>query len=106
MQLARFQPPAPGTDLPPPTPAVTNIVHDPERNNLFVGYVEGVAIRMFSIDSGRWVRNLVGHHGSVLSLSMATGYLVSSSTDGTLRVWDPSLAEGEKELGGYVSMLS
>ena len=42
-----------------------------------------------STDSWQLLRRLSGHTGSVLSLAVCGAFLVSSSDDYTIRLWDP-----------------
>ena len=48
-----------------------------------------MTVRVFSVEYGKCVRTLMGHHGAVTDLGfIGTGNeVMSSSNDGTVKVW-------------------
>ncbi|KAK3893899.1 hypothetical protein Pcinc_001124 [Petrolisthes cinctipes] len=64
---------------------------------LFVGYTDH-SIRAYDAKSGAMKRDYRGHTDSVNSLAISGGRLYSTSSDGTLRVWDTSKVSTDEEL--------
>eukprot|EP01116_Phalansterium_solitarium_P024478 TRINITY_DN8999_c0_g1_i1.p1 TRINITY_DN8999_c0_g1~~TRINITY_DN8999_c0_g1_i1.p1 ORF type:complete len:904 (+),score=354.75 TRINITY_DN8999_c0_g1_i1:125-2836(+) len=95
-EIAAFvpMPPAAGKSA-----AVVSLAFDAARNAVFAGFADGV-IRVLSIDQGTLFAELKGHFGSILALVAVkfSDLLVSSSADGTVRVWD---LDTGRELSGY-----
>lgn len=65
-------------------------VSDDGRTVVSGGNKDGV--RIIAVESGRIVRRLKGHSGSVSALAASQGLVATGSTDATLRVW--RLADG------------
>lgn len=65
-----------------------------KRGNFVVtGGADGV-VRVWDVKTNTQLRELRGHSGEVLSVAFDdAGYIVSSSEDGTVRVWQPCMPE-------------
>lgn len=64
-------------------------------------------IRIWDIETGALVKELVGHTGSVTSLRLYEGgrYLVSGSQDHTIRVWDVYQGRSIGVLSGHNALI-
>jgi WD40 repeat protein len=72
-------------------------------NQYVVTAGEDYAIRMWEMESGKMVKELVGHQGTISTLKyMDNGRtLVSGSRDSTLRIWDMSTGRCQRVLTGH-----
>ena len=57
-------------------------------------------IHIIDVNSGKIVRQLVGHSGSVASLAYQDGLLYSGGFDTTLRIWSTAAIEGASRVAG------
>lgn len=84
-----------------PEQKVYSVAIVPEIQRVFAGTMDNV-IKCFSLDTGSNHSDLEGHSGLVGLLSSAEGeVLVSASSDGTVRRWDPrSTGQGDTVMEG------
>ncbi|KAJ3332172.1 hypothetical protein HDU76_001053 [Blyttiomyces sp. JEL0837] len=73
-----------------PMTSSVSAMHVHSDNNIVAVACDDLALRIIDIDSGTIVRELWGHTNRILDISLSpdSRSLVSSSLDGTLRIWD------------------
>ncbi len=63
------------------------------NSRLYIGSWGGTAIKIFDIDTRKYLQPLLGHDKSVTSLVFSEGKLISGSIDGTIKIWDVESGE-------------
>lgn len=84
---------------------VYSVVFDHERNQVISGAMDG-AIRVWSLATGQTIRVLNDHTSLVEQLSLSSSYLVSSSVDGNLLVYDPSSGTMKHKLAMHTGAIT
>jgi WD40 repeat protein len=76
------------------TPQITAITFDSTGNYIAMGSTDNL-IRIWSMETGKIVKQMEGHHAQITSIAFAAGdkYMVSSSEDGSIIVWDGNTYE-------------
>jgi WD40 repeat protein len=81
---------------------VTALAISDDGRVAIAGYIDGLIV-IWNLDNGGEAGRLVGHDMWVSSLTILNGFVISSSWDKTLRLWDRESQECVDVLGDHVS---